>query len=385
MKDSEEDEDVEFLPELDMFLHLLIQIYLHDKKDYKRLNKFNSKVILALRRYNRRSLDYIESKIWFYVARCHELTENLIPVRAELLSALRTATLRHDTETRASTITLLLRNYLLSNDINQASNLVEKTSFPDSASNSLVARYYYYLARINAIELNYSNAHEYSITLIRKAPQTSFAIGFLENSTKLNILIELLMGDIPELKTFRNPVLEKSLIPYMAVTRAVRLGDLNLFNEALVKFEKILKSDDNYNLVLRLRQNVIKTGIRIISLSYTKISLKDICIKLHLDSELSAEYIVAKAIRDGVIDAEINHEQGYMSSRELLDIYSTKDPQSQFDARIKFTMQLYNDSVKLLRFPMSNNRLDLKNDLEQKEREQDYIKYIQEGGDYDFI
>lgn len=44
----------------------------------------------------------------------------------------------------------------------------------------------------------------------------------------------------------------------------------------------------------RLRHNVIKTGVRMISLSYSRISLKDICLKLQLDSEEDAEYIVAK-------------------------------------------------------------------------------------------
>lgn len=43
-----------------------------------------------------------------------------------------------------------------------------------------------------------------------------------------------------------------------------------------------------------LRHNVIKTGLRMISISYSRISLKDICLKLHLDSEEDAEYIVAK-------------------------------------------------------------------------------------------
>jgi 26S proteasome regulatory subunit N3 len=68
-------------------------------------------------------------------------------------------------------------------------------------------------------------------------------------------------------------------------------------------------------LILRLRHNVIKAGVRGISLAYSKISLKDICIKLQLDSEEDAEFIVAKAIRDGVIDATIDHEKGSMSSK----------------------------------------------------------------------
>lgn len=51
------------------------------------------------------------------------------------------------------------------------------------------------------------------------------------------------------------------------------------------------------------------------SLSYSRISLRDICLKLLLDSEEDAEYIVAKSIRDGVIDASIDHENGHMRSK----------------------------------------------------------------------
>lgn len=96
---------------------------------------------------------------------------------------------------------------------------------------------------------------------------------------------------------------------------AVRVGDLNKFQEGLAQFGDVFKKDKTYTLILRLRHNVIKTGIRMISLSYSKISLRDICIKLHLDSEEDAQFIVAKAIRDGVIDATLDHNRGYMKSK----------------------------------------------------------------------
>lgn len=96
---------------------------------------------------------------------------------------------------------------------------------------------------------------------------------------------------------------------------AVRVGDLNKFQEGLAQFDSVFKKDKTYTLILRLRHNVIKTGIRMISLSYSKISLRDICLKLHLDSEEDAEFIVSKAIRDGVIDATLDHNGGFMKSK----------------------------------------------------------------------
>lgn len=382
------DKNAQVLPEIDVYIHLLTQVSLLDQNRLKDLDSFNEKVIILLSSYNRRPLDFFQSKIWFYVSRTKELLNDLYSIRPALLAGLRTATLRHDNETTASILTLLLRNYLLTHDISQASNLVEKTEFPESAGNALVARYYYYLAKISAIQLDYSSAHEYVIAAIRKSPQTHLANGFIQAATKLSIVIELLMGDIPELKVFKNNEGGNGnghYEPYYNVTKAVKLGDLKLFGEVLNKFESSFVKDDNFTLISRLRQNVIKTGIRIISLSYSKISLKDICIKLHLDSEESTEYIVSKAIRDGVIEATINHELGFMKSKELLDVYSTKLPQDEFDQRIKFCLSLHNDSVKSMRYPSDNKSDSNKNDLESKEDEIDLLKAIEEGDLDDFM
>lgn len=374
----------EVLPEINVFMHLLVQLFLLDTHELDKLDVFNKLVIALLGSYNRRTLDFVLVKVWFYIARSHELRGDLYSIRPALLAALRTATLRHDDETTAMVINLLLRNYLLTHEISQASNLCEKAVFPTNAANALTARYYYYLSRINTIQLDYSQAHECVVAAIRKAPQTQLATGFLQAATKLNIIIELLMGDIPELKVFKAS--SGNLEPYFQVTKAVRLGDLKLFGEVLNKYEAAFVKDDNFTLVSRLRQNVIKTGIRIISLSYSKISLKDICIKLHLDSEEATEYIVSKAIRDGVIEASLNHEQCYMKSKELLDVYSTKVPQEDFDQRIRFCLSLHNDSVKAMRYPSDDSKTELaKNNLESRDDEMGLLQAIEDGDLDDFM
>lgn len=375
---------VEILPEVNVFVHLLVQLYLLDTHDLEKLHELNQVVVALLKSYNRRTLDFIEAKVWFYIARAEELRGDLYAVRPDLLNGLRTATLRHDDETTATIITLLLRSYLLTHEISQAANLCEKIVFPQNAGSSLTARYLYYLSRINTIQLDYSQAHECVVAAIRKAPQTKLATGFLQAATKLSIIIELLMGDIPELKVFKTT--SGNLEPYFHVTKAVRLGDLKLFSEVLNKYEAVFVKDDNFTLVSRLRQNVIKTGIRIISLSYSKISLRDICIKLHLDSEEATEYIVSKAIRDGVIEASINHKASYMKSKELLDVYSTKLPQEDFDLRIKFCLSLYNDSVKAMRYPSDDNKADMnKHNLESRDDEMGLLQALEDGDLDDFM
>ena len=194
------------------------------------------------------------------------------------------------------------------------------------------------------------------ISALRKAPHTKNSLGFLQQANKLQCCIQLLMGDIPELTFFHQRGLEKSLSPYYHITKAVKLGDLNLFTSSLSKYKNQLIQDSNYQLCVRLRSNVIKTGIRMISLTYKKISLKDICLKLHLDSEQTVEYMVSRAIRDGVIEAKINHEEGYIETSELLNVYSTKQPQEVFDERIRFVNHLHSEYVTGMRYPDARDK-----------------------------
>lgn len=67
-----------------------------------------------------------------------------------------------------------------------------------------------------------------------------------------------------------------------------------MFNEVLEKFGSKFQAENTYTLIIRLRHNVIKTGVRMINVSYSRISLKDIAQKLLLDTYEDAEYIVAK-------------------------------------------------------------------------------------------
>ena len=66
------------------------------------------------------------------------------------------------------------------------------------------------------------------------------------------------------------------------------------FSEVLEMFTPQFQLEKTFTLIVRLRHNVIKTGIRTISLSYSRISLRDIADKLQLDNPIDAEYIIAK-------------------------------------------------------------------------------------------
>lgn len=350
----------EVLPEVDVYLAILVQIHLYDQRQIQKGSQFSTDLIERLRTLNRRTLDSLAARVYFYYSLFFEQISPLSPspgaaitnIRQPLLAALRTAVLRKDVDTQATVMTLLLRNYLSTSHITQADLLISHNRFPAAASNNQVARYLYYLGRIRAIQLQYTEAHSHLIGATRKSPTSHTARGFYQASHKLLVVVELLMGDIPDRAIFRQPALERAMQPYFLLAQAVSIGDLDGFLNIVSNHSSTFRKDGTYTLILRLRQNVIKTGIRMMSLSYSRISLRDICLRLGLDSEESAEYIVAKAIRDGVIEASLDHEHGYMKSKETGDIYATREPGEAFHERIRACLALHDESVKVCSFPL---------------------------------
>jgi len=139
--------------------------------------------------------------------------------------------------------------------------------------------------------------------------------------------------------------------------------------------------------VVRLRQNVIRAGLRNISLSYSKISLADAAAKLALDHPEDMESIAAKAIRDGVIDASLDHSSGVLISKEGHDAYRTLEPQAAFHKRITFCLNLHNDTVKAMSYPPDAHKGELPDADTIKERqreEQELAEALAEEDEADF-
>jgi len=360
-----------------LYLSLLILLKLTDSQNNEAAKELADHLVAKIgKQGQRRSADPLNAKIYYYHSRVYEILNRSAEARPFYMKCLRTTSLHGEIESESVLMNILLRNYIYNNLLDQAEKLVSKSQFPENANNNEWARYLYYTGRIKAIQLEYSDAQKTITTALRKAPQIS-AIGFRQSATKLLTVVDLLMGDIPERARFLQKNLEKSLTPYFHLTQSVRTGNLAEFNKVLEKYGANFKNDRTYTLILRLRHNVIKTGIRRISLSYSKISLADVSKQLALDSPEDAEFIVAKAIRDGVIDGEIDHQAGTITSNNKKDIYSTRNPEIAFDKRIQYCQQLHAQSVKAMRFP-AKKFTDPLSAEERREREQTDLEFAKE-------
>lgn len=371
----------DILPEIEVYLHLVVVIFLIDKKMHQEAVISSTALVERVQEFNRRTLNPLSSKAYFYYSYSYELVNRLEEIRGKLLSLHRTATLRHNDEGQVVLLNLLLRNYLEYNLYDQADKLLSKTTFPEeSASSNQHARYLFYQGKIRSVQLDYTEAYRCLLGAIRKAPQNT-AHGFRQIVHKLACIVQLLMGEIPERSIFREPDLKKPLEPYLRLTQTVRDGDLSEFHSVVKAHEDNFRRDKTLVLIQRLRHNVIKTGLRKINTSYSRISLKDICTKLSLESPEDAEFIVAKAIRDGVISASINHEGQYIQSKDTHDIYSTQEPQAAFHRRIVFCLDTHNEAVKAMRFPPNANKPSPETAKERREREEEIAKNLVEEED----
>ncbi|XP_054818151.1 probable 26S proteasome non-ATPase regulatory subunit 3 [Prosopis cineraria] len=375
------------LPEIEMYCYLLVLLFLIDQKKYKEAKACSSAGIARVKNLNRRTVDVIASRLCFYYSYIHELTGDLAEIRGNLLALHRIATLRHDELGQETLLNLLLRNYLHYNLYDQAEKLRSKAPRFEAHSNQQFCRYLFYLGKIRTIQLEYTDAKESLLQAARKAPVA--ALGFRIQCNKWAVMVRLLLGEIPERTMFMQKGMEKALRPYFDLTNAVRIGDLELFRNVADKFATTFSADGTHNLIVRLRHNVIRTGLRNISISYSRISLADVAQKLRLNSAnpvSDAESIVAKAIRDGAIDATLDHGNGCMVSKETGDVYSTTEPQLAFNSRIAFCLNMHNEAIRALRFPPNthNEKESAEKRRERQQQEQELAKHIQEEEDDDF-
>lgn len=360
------DRKMQYLPECDIYVHLLLVLWLLDNKE-SRVDALGDGIEAAnalvsrLSEWNeRRGMDFFEAKAYFYQA------EMICKAGLGLKSLttlwhvrIRTAILRSNVHSQACLYNLLLRVYLANQQYEQADKFMAKTDFPKQADNNQWSRYYYYTGRIKAIQLEYSEARQRLVQALRKSPTNEeTAVGFKQTVSKLLTTVQLLLGEIPDRPIFFKRTLKNSLLPYYELTQSVRSGDLGKFQETVNKFSLRFEVDKNLRLVMRLRHNVIKTGIRQIATSYSRISLAELANKLNLDNADDAEFIVAKAIKDGVIDATIDHQHKFIVSSNSDNIYSTRDPQEIFQKRIDFCFDIHKQSVLSMRYPDKQNRLD---------------------------
>lgn len=270
--------------------------------------------------------------------------------RSELANRHTMAVLRRDYDVTATVLNIMLHDLLAGDQVEQAQKLLSNATFPvENASNNQLIRYLYYSGRIQALRLEYTQAYSNLSQALRKSP-TNTGLGFRIAVQRLLVVVQLLMGEIPDRSVFFGEGMVVELKPYLEIAQAVRRGDLAVFHTTVSTHAERLRLDGTYTLISRLAHSVVKAGLRRLKTSYSRISLEDVAHRLGLPSATSAEFVVAKAVRDGVIDATIDHEQKYVQSHDLVDVYATVEPSEAFHRRIAYCLTTHNDAQRAMRY-----------------------------------
>ena len=353
------------------FIFLILLTRLIDYKKYSEALLGVKYLISYFKTNESLTTNTLKAKAYYYLSLITEKLNIQDEIINELQQAYRTACIEMDSISQVTLINCIIRYYLNNKNIEMARSFISKTKFIDNISTYEDARYLFYIGKIEAIQMNYSDSYTHLSSSFRKAPEKT-GQGFKNLVNKYLILVQLLMGEIPDIKSLMksNRVRDyEEFKPYLLMLKIVRQGNLEEFKKGIKIYENFYKKDGTLNLVQRIRQVVIKAGLRKINLSYSRISIKDITEKLKLENEKETEYIIGKAIRDGVFLATINHEEGYVQSKEIKDIYSTFEPQKSYKTRILFLNNIYVESQKSMKF--SSQQDEAKKEAKKKELEDD--------------
>ncbi|KAE8706655.1 putative 26S proteasome non-ATPase regulatory subunit 3 [Hibiscus syriacus] len=320
------------LPELEIYCYLVVLIFLIDQKKYNEAKACSAAGVACMKNVNKSPVDVLAARLYFYYSLCYELTETL--------ALHRIATVRHDGPGQEILLNLLLRNYLHYNLYDQAEKLRPKAPRFEAHSNQQASNSFSYLKATHVsertIQLEYTDAKECLLQASRKALVT--ALGFRVQCKKWTIIVRLLLGEIPKRTVFMQKGMEKALRPYFEL--------INSSSNLLPRSSQALSVQTGH-IIVRLRHNVIRTGLDNLCISYSCISLNDVAKKLRLDTVADAESIAAKATKDGAIDATLEHVNGCMLSKETGEIYSTTEPQTSFNSRIAFCLNMHNEAVRV--------------------------------------
>jgi 26S proteasome regulatory subunit N3 len=248
------------------------------------------------------------------------------------------------------------------------------------------ARFLLYAGKVAALQVDYTKALGLLSQAGKKAPVCEESQTFRAEIGRWVVMVGLLMGDIPERGVFPKipsgtssaVVTAKKMHKYLLLTTAVRNGDVAAFEQVKQKYGRAFQQEDTYTLVTRLHENVLKAGLRRITLSYSRIGLDQVARKLGLESVEEARGVAAKAVVEGVIEGRI--EGDVLVGEWLGELYETTKPQDQLlKRRVGYLMSLQEDMVKAMEFEEKKANMDTIDDVRRREEEEEFW----EAGEFD--
>ncbi len=311
----------------------------------------------------RRSFDTIAARARMLQATATERVgaaqniDTLTALREEFLVAFAAAVRALHEQTQASLWTCIARSFVLQRRYEQAHSFVTQAPFPklDRVPAAVCARHLYYTGFVACTQLRYADAVDALLHAYRKAP-TNGSVGFNQALVKALVCAQLAVGTIPARTLFAQPRVAAGLGPYLQLTNCVRRGDVRGFSRLMADTTAVnfFRADGLLSVVQRLKESVLRAGLRRIVQCYAQIPLAAVADRLALDELLDAETIVLKGIHDGVIDARLDLVTKVLTATRKSSITTCQVPQEAVLKRIGYCLELRDQVATNMRFPAPN-------------------------------
>ncbi|KNH04460.1 26S proteasome non-atpase regulatory subunit 3 [Perkinsela sp. CCAP 1560/4] len=271
--------------------------------------------------------------------------------------------------------------------MDDATNSVSWAMLPKLLDENETACFFLHAALVKTVLVDYNTAKNYIANSIRKGPGDSCP-EFHQYISKLSVLIELLNGGTPAIGDSAE---KPEIRPYTELADCIRRGEVSKFEEVLKTNATVFEADRTILLATRVRHNVLRTALRAICRSYSRISLTDVAEKLCLDEEATRNihYILMKAISEGAIAAKIDFSRHELISTEFTSLYSTIKPFSELQSKIednKLFQQQVAQAYSAACSPRDNEALKQEEEALKKkidEANQELVKALEDGVDSD--
>jgi len=138
----------------------MLQMKLIDDGDLKNAKDFGEFVQKRLHKVSNKRLDPLAAKSVYFLSVAYERLGELASseLRQMLFASLKDCTLHHNSIGQATIMNIIIRSYLSQNLYEQARHFIAWSTFPETASNNQYARYLYYVGKIKAVQMEYSEA-----------------------------------------------------------------------------------------------------------------------------------------------------------------------------------------------------------------------------------
>ena len=182
------------------FIFMIILTKLVDYKEYKEALTSVQNLIQFFKVKESLTINTLKAKAYYYLALITEKLNIQDQIINELQEAYRTACIEMDFISQVTLINCIIRYYLNNKNIEMARSFISKTKYVENISSYEDARYLFYIGKIEAIQMNYSDSYTHLSSSFRKAPEKT-GDGFKNLVNKYLILVQLLMGEIPDMKS----------------------------------------------------------------------------------------------------------------------------------------------------------------------------------------